>query len=83
MNKNIKNFLYKLFCLLFIIIIISCLVNKSKTNIENMENIGYLDVIYRLFSYPEKTQKSLSNIRVGKIQNHTGIGGNAGPNLLP
>jgi hypothetical protein len=86
MNKNIKNFLYKLFCLLFIIIIISCLVNKSKTNIENienMENIGYLDVIYRLFSYPEKTQKSLSNIRVGKIQDYTGIGGNAGPNLLP
>lgn len=83
MNKNIKNFLYKLSCLLFIIIIISCLINKSKTNIENMENTGYLDVIYRLFSYQEKTQKSLSNIRQGKIQNYTGLGGNAGPNLLP
>lgn len=87
MNKNVKSFLCKLFCFLFLIVIISCLLNnyfsKSKTNIENMENIGYLDIIYRLFSYPDKKKESLSNIREGKIQDYTGLGGNAGPNILP
>jgi hypothetical protein len=87
MKKDVKNFLYKLCCFLFLIIIISCLLNncfnKSKTNIENMENISYLDVIYRLFSYPDKKKVSLSNIREGKIQDYTGLGGNAGPNVLP
>ena len=87
MNKNVKSFLCKLFYFLFLIVIISCLLNnyfsKSKTNIENMENIGYLDIIYRLLSYPDKKKKSLSNIREGKIQDYTGLGGNAGPNILP
>lgn len=61
MKKHVKVFLCKLFCLLSVIVIISCLFNnyfsKSKTNIENMENIGYLDIIYRLFSYPDKKNK--------------------------
>jgi hypothetical protein len=83
-----KNKKLKLMFLLFIFLAITFPMNKcfnysKKQNIENLQNIAHFDIIHRLFSLPEKGQtKTLSNIRKGKLQNFTRLGGNAGPNIL-